>query len=546
MSRLAGRYEIVRQLGGGGFAITFLARDDLQPSKPLCVVKQLRPNHTHPRIVEFFKKEAAILERLGKHPQIPRLLAHFSENQNLYIVQEFIPGQDLSAEIMRGKYLSEDEVIKLIHEVLLILRFVHQQGVIHRDIKPQNIMRRHQDGKIFLIDFGAVKEIASQMVNSQGNITSTVAIGTPGYMPNEQKNGKPCLGSDVYALGMVAIQALTGIMPFDLQEDPQTGEIIWRHHAQVSDHLANVLTKMVRRHYSLRYSGAEEILQALIPSSLTPIDNTPNTARLVLQTFQFQIVTVDVQGKITNRRPSQAKFLTEDLGYGISLEIVEILGGRFAMGSPEGEKERYPNEVPQHSVTIQPFFIGKFAVTQEQYQVITGKNPSKFKGAKRPVESVSWDWAIAFCDQLSHKTGKMYRLPTEAEWEYACRAGTTTPFNFGETITTEITNYEGNYTYGSAPKGQYRQQTTEVGSFPPNAFGLYDMHGNVWEWCQDTYHADYKGAPTDGGAWFNENDHRRIVRGGSWFGTPRLCRSALRNRIARDFRYSFVGFRVVL
>jgi len=452
-------------------------------------------------------------------------------------------------------------------------------------------MRRHQDGKIFLIDFGAVKEIASQMVNSQGNVISTVAIGTPGYMPNEQKNGKPCLGSDVYALGMVAIQALTGIMPFNLQEDPQTGEIIWRHYAQVSDHLANVLTKMVRRHYSLRYPGAEEVLQALIPppspthwsqrwvpqtidvveadiaaavvgekipqnssndtqesspSSLTPISNTPNTGRLALQTFQFEIVTVDAQGKITDRPPSQAKFLTEYLGNGISLEMVEIPGGKFAMGSPKGEKEQYPDEVPQHTVTIQPFFIGKFAVTQEQYQVITGKNPSNFKGAKRPVESVSWDLAIAFCDQLSQKTGKMYRLPTEAEWEYACRAGTTTPFNFGETMTTEIANYEGNYTYGSAPKGQYRRQTTDVSSFPPNAFGLYDMHGNVWEWCQDTYHADYKGAPTDGSAWINENDHRRILRGGSWFGTPRLCRSALRNRIARDFRYSFVGFRVVL
>jgi serine/threonine protein kinase len=185
VSRLVGRYEILQQLGGGGFAITFLARDHLQPSKPLCVVKQLRPHHTDPHVVEFFEKEAAILERLGKqHPQIPQLLAHFSENQNLYIVQEYIEGQDLSKEIVLGKRLSEGYVTKLLQEVLEVLSFVHQQDVIHRDIKPQNLMRRHQDGKIFLIDFGAVKELASLMINAQGQLVSSLVIGTPGYMSN--------------------------------------------------------------------------------------------------------------------------------------------------------------------------------------------------------------------------------------------------------------------------------------------------------------------------------------------------------------------------
>ncbi len=178
LSILAGRYEITQTLGGGGFAITFLARDILQPSKPLCVVKQLRSNQSEPRVIEFFEKEAAILERLGKHPQIPQLLAHFSENQNLYIVQEYIQGQDLSQEIVPEKPLSEGYATKLLQDVLAVLSFVHSQGVIHRDIKPQNLMRRHQDGKIFLIDFGAVKELSTLMVNTQGEVNSSVVIGT--------------------------------------------------------------------------------------------------------------------------------------------------------------------------------------------------------------------------------------------------------------------------------------------------------------------------------------------------------------------------------
>jgi serine/threonine protein kinase len=263
LNTLAGRYEIIKLLGGGGFAVTYLARDNYQPSKPLCVVKQLRPNQTQSRVIEFFEKEAAILERLGKHPQIPQLLAHFNQDDNLYIVQEFIEGQDLSREIVPGKRLSESYVTKLLQDALEILSFVHSHGVIHRDIKPQNLMRR-QDGKIILIDFGAVKELGTLMINSQGEVNSSVVIGTPGYMSYEQYRGKPCFGSDIYALGVMAIQALTGVLPAELEEDPQTGEIIWQNQVQVSNHLSEVLTKMVRHHFSMRYLNATEALQALI------------------------------------------------------------------------------------------------------------------------------------------------------------------------------------------------------------------------------------------------------------------------------------------
>ncbi|BAZ24251.1 hypothetical protein NIES4073_51440 [Kalymmatonema gypsitolerans NIES-4073] len=255
---------------------------------------------------------------------------------------------------------------------------------------------------------------------------------------------------------------------------------------------------------------------------------------------------------------------TQNLGNDALLEMVAIPGGQFLMGSPENQPERYSDESPQHTVTIQPFYIAKFPVTQAQWKAVAAlprvkidlnPDPSSFKGANRPVEKVSWDDAIEFCvrlsrfveGRLSNKTGKLYRLPSEAEWEYACRAGTTTPFHFGETITTDLANYDGKYTYGSGPKGEDRQQTTEVGKFPPNAFGLYDMHGNICEWCQDAWHDSYEGAPADGTAWMSENNNdSRLLRGGSWYDDAWYCRSAARDWYPRDDWYDSLGFRVVV
>jgi formylglycine-generating enzyme required for sulfatase activity len=286
---------------------------------------------------------------------------------------------------------------------------------------------------------------------------------------------------------------------------------------------------------------------------ITTSPNTPNptpepTPKITtppLQTFSFEVVTTDATGSITNRRNASAKYFTEDLGNGVLLEMVEIPGGTFMMGSPANEAERGSDENPQRQVTVPSFSMGKYELTQAQYQAIMGNNPANFKGNNRPVENVSWDDAVAFCQKLSQRTGKKYRLPSEAEWEYACRAGTTTPFYFGESITPELVNYDGNYPYASAPKGQYRQQTTDVGTFPPNAFGLYDMHGNVLEWCQDDYQENYINAPTDGSASTVLSATYKLLRGGSWDGNARNCRSADRDRNLRDNRYYGYGFRVV-
>ena len=231
------------------------------------------------------------------------------------------------------------------------------------------------------------------------------------------------------------------------------------------------------------------------------------------------------------RARSHASYFTEDLGNSINLEMIAIPGGTFMMGSPEGEGG--DSEKPQHEVTVQAFYMGKYPITQAQYQQIMGNNPSKFKGDERPVECVSWNDAVEFCQRLSGQTGKEYRLPSEAEWEYACRAGTTTKYYFGDDITSDLANYDGNV-----------GETTSVGQYSPNAFGLYDMHGNVWEWCQDKWHDNYQDAPNDGRAWVSGDISIFVLRGGSWDGFPRYCRSAYRGRDVPDDTVNDLGFRV--
>ncbi|QYX31177.1 SUMF1/EgtB/PvdO family nonheme iron enzyme [Sphaerospermopsis torques-reginae] len=293
-------------------------------------------------------------------------------------------------------------------------------------------------------------------------------------------------------------------------------------------------------------NAAYLILNSRTEPRIKQILEKPNHEGLKLE--QIEVVTVNKIGEIIQRQQRIARYFIEDLGNGVSLEMAAIPGGTFMMGSPENEEGISYDESPQHQVTIPSFFMGKYPVTQAQYQAIMGTNPSYFKGSNRPVEQVSWNNAVAFCKKLSQKTGKNYRLPSEAEWEYACRAGTNTPFHFGETITTDLANYDNINTYGQEPQGVYREKTRDVGSFGvANNFGLYDMHGNVWEWCQDNWHSNYEGALTDGSAWLDakKNTNTKLLRGGSWVVNPEGCRSACRfnNILAfNDFR---VGFRVV-
>jgi serine/threonine protein kinase len=261
------RYRIVQPLGKGGFGRTYIAEDTRRPGNPHCVVKHLKPASSNPTFLKnarrLFLTEAETLEMLGKHAQIPRLLAYFEEDQEFYLVQDLIEGYSLNHEFKPGQRWSELRVCEMLQDVLNILIFIHGQGVIHRDIKPENIIRRRQDGKLVLVDFGAVKQIQNQSL--QGNVSSTIAVGTPGYISSEQSFGKPRPNSDIYALGIVGIQAITGLPPSKFREDPETGELIWRSLTTVSDGLAAILSQMVRYHFKERYQAATEVLRDLIP-----------------------------------------------------------------------------------------------------------------------------------------------------------------------------------------------------------------------------------------------------------------------------------------
>lgn len=263
------RYQVVKILNQGIFCKTYIARDISITDYPTCVVKHFLPSDRIALPIKtrrrLFTREVEALMKLDNYEYVPHLLNHFEEHQEFYLVQEFINGHSLSAELHPGKRWSETKVIELLKEVLNILIFVHAQGLIHRDVKPSNIMRRKRDNRLVLIDFGAVKPMWNELVKNQTHIdNTTVAIGTPGYMPYEQHQGKPVPNSDIYALGMIGIQALTGIHPVQLPKDPETGEIVWQHLVRINKRLASVINKMVCYHSQNRYKSAIVALAALM------------------------------------------------------------------------------------------------------------------------------------------------------------------------------------------------------------------------------------------------------------------------------------------
>jgi formylglycine-generating enzyme required for sulfatase activity len=582
---LNGRYRALKLLGQGGFGKTFKAVDEDQPRQPLCVIKQFAFSNNHPETrqiaLKLFYEEAQHLEALGKHDQIPELLAYFDVEGQPYLVQQFIDGQDLEQELATAGTFNQAKICELLESLLPVLDFIHHQSppVIHRDIKPANIIRRRSDGGLVLVDFCAAKQATQSMLAQTGT-----AIGSAEFAAPEQARRKPVFASDIYSLGVTCIYLLTQVSPFDLFDMNQDAWV-WRDYLvnnQVDEKLGKVLDKMIANVLPQRYQSAADILVALgqkpdtlsAPSTRNPIsfrspvvEPTKNyqsaprilgTQKLKFEAAQLDITTkieistknsffgdkkeVEVEKQVTVHKPlvkitkvpGEAEYITENLGKGIKLEMIYIPGGSFMIGD---------SEKPIHR-TIAPFYMGRYAITQHQYHAIMGNNPSRFIGYNCPVESVPWVQAMSFCQELCKSTGKQYTLPSESQWEYACRAGTTTPFYFGEAIVPDLVNYNGNYSYGKAPKGQYRERTTEVGSFPPNAFGLSDMHGNVWEWCLDTWHENYNDAPSDGSSWVNKDNDYRVLRGGSWNSNADICRSAYRSRSTHNY-HGQSGFRVV-
>ena len=311
----------------------------------------------------------------------------------------------------------------------------------------------------------------------------------------------------------------------------------------------------------------------------------PEISLIQLESFSFQVAKIRI-GETQERKgilgfgatpkqkmieiiksDRQGRQFVERIGDRVDLEMVYVPSGDFVMGAPEKEEGSYSAERPQHLVTVSAFLMGKYPITQAQYEAVMGENPSDFKGKSdspsRPVENVSWEDAQEFCKKLSELTGREYKLPSEAQWEYACRAMPSPPtsrdkkeiiyppFHFGETISTKVANYNGDEIYGRGEKGENRGETTPVDYFGvANEFGLCDMHGNVWEWCEDDWHSNYEGAPRDGSAWIDvkgkeSNKTSHPLRGGSWLNHPQICRSACRSFFNLDGRDLNVGFRVI-
>lgn len=314
----------------------------------------------------------------------------------------------------------------------------------------------------------------------------------------------------------------------------------------------------MKRRRLLQYAGLGSIGFLLAKTDIA-LGSAPTQTEyqldLGLNTFEFDVATVDKAGRIKQRLTHRAKFFSDAIGRLEFVDMVAIVPGSFWMGAANAEVQAKGTEFPRHRVSLSPFFMSKHPITQAQWAAVAAlpkvqreldPAPAYFQDSNRPVESVSWLDAMEFCDRISQYTGRRYQLPSEAQWEYACRAGTRTPFSTGETITSELANYVGAYTYRAEKKASYPQSTLPVGQYSPNAFGLYDMHGNVWEWCSDTWRANYRGAPRDGTAWTSAKPSQlRVIRGGGWLDAPATIRSASRSGYLETALNRTIGFRIV-
>ncbi len=590
--QLFGHFRVLRKLGEGGMGAVYLAEDTQLRCQVALKIPLVREGDG-PKLIERFHREARLAQSVH-HPYICPVYAVGEIEGVHYLTMPFIEGNALSRLVGPERCWKQEEAAELVRRLALALQTLHERQVIHRDLKPHNIMLR-ADGAPMLMDFG----LACALGGEGPRFTTTgKALGTPAYMPPELANGDGKAMSpatDVYSLGMILFELLTGRLPFDapdlrvlfyqiLMVPPPSPTTL---RADLDRELEAVCLKTLAKEPKERHTGMAELaadldaylrgVAARQPPAMT-VEKVPASEELRVACPQcgrrlkvppafvgkrmrcpgcqgrFE-VPADPQATLTPISMSirelpplappaapKARRAGEILMSSLGMKLAWIPPGSFLMGSPASEAKRNDDET-QHRVTLtKGFCMGIHPVTQGQWRAVMGYNPSHFKGDDRPVEMVSWEDCQEFCKKLGAKEGKAYRLPTEAEWEYACRAGTTTPFSFGETITTDQVNYDGNYPYGKGKKGEYRQQTTLVGSFPANAWGLHDMHGNVAEWCQDWY-GPYPDKDIKDPQSVNSGK-ARVLRGGSWSYDARYCRSARRYRDAPGYRRQILGVRV--
>lgn len=553
-------YRIDRQFGGGSVGVVYQATD-LKQDRTVAI-KTLNPaqiggDRFQQKQVKFIN-EAMKLAKL-QHRHIVEVFEVVEFDGLFGMVMEFVKGDNLAECLQQqGQPFCELIALGYIQQIGEALVLLHDRGMLHRDVKPLNIMRRAANpAEAVLIDFGLARELEFGVTQSFTN------VGTPAYAAPEQFHQqreaqvKPGAYTDVYGLAATLYALLTNQNPFPAEFRLQGASLIPPHQQNkaVSKQVSQAIVRGMALDPSERSATVAEFLEDLGLGIRQP-PSPKTTERIHLQRFRTQTVEVDRWGNITQRRTIYPAYFTEHVN-GIGIDMVAITGGQFVMESLTTDTDRNEGESPQqHHVSLPAFFMSRFTVTQAQWRAVAqlppveeslDPDPANFKGDQHPVEQVSWDDAQEFCRRLSQATGKAYQLPREAAWEHACRAGSTTPFAFGPTLSTDLANYDGNYVYADGRQGLRRQKTTPVGTFAPNAWGLSDMHGNVWEWCEDSWQkSGYNDVQTDGAACIDPDSEFKILHGGSWNDLPWSCRSANRYYFARGLRLNLIGFRLFL
>jgi formylglycine-generating enzyme required for sulfatase activity len=450
-------------------------------------------------------------------------------NAFLYLLMELAEGT-LQDCLEQGPVPSE-ALKQIIRDVAAGLAHLHQSQQSHLDIKPGNILKVGDRWKIG--DYGLVRSL-----NPTRSCTVTNnPLGTPLYMPPESYDGILSPAWDVWSLGIMTASLLMGEYPIryrtenELSEKIKTGNFDNLQWDALPSPWRSIIQGCLQINRGDRWT-AGQVLGALRPvPQVIQISNSSQinpqiTKKPVIQSANSFFVAVTT--------------IQHSLKGGVSLDLIHVPGGAFMMGAPDNDLDAKDNEKPQHLVIVKAFAIGKYPITQAQYEAVMRYNPSKFGGnPNKPVERVTWHDAQRFCEKLSQVIGKKYRLPSEAEWEYACRAGTTTRYYFGD-CNDQLGDYAWFY------KKNSNNRTHPVGEKQPNRWGLYDMNGNVWEWCEDTWYGHYQKAPNNGAAIIQENNNFKVLRGGSWDGNAKDCRSS--SRIRNDFgaRNDHFGFRIAI
>lgn len=558
----SGKYRIIKKLGQGGFGITYLAENTLLEGK--VAIKEFffkeyceRDNATchvtiptsgNREIVECFKqkfiKEAKTIFRLN-HPNIVRIHDVFEENDTAYYVMDYIDGESLGDMVKRRGAIPEAEALGYVKDAASALEYIHSMNINHLDIKPGNLMKRKEDGRIIVIDFGVAKQYAA--VISEG---CTPACISHDYSPVElyRKNGEQSFSpqSDVYALAATLFTLLTGNTP------PEAIEIL-SEGLPVAELQEKHISRPVISAIAMAMKGRHERTQSIV-EFVSNLENRANKSKKhIFKSGWLWAVVIAVaivalwlmapfnKGASSDNSSSDSIYTPKiKIFYanGVSFDMVEVRGGTFSMGatSEQGSDYNFEKPVPVHSVTLSSYYIGKTEVTQALWRAVMGNNPTRFEGDNLPVDCVSWGDSQVFIRKLNALTGQNFRLPTEAEWEFACRGGNNS-LGYKYSGSDNIDNvawYAGNS----------GDTTHPVATRSPNELGIYDMSGNVWEWCADWYGDYSSGAQTNPKGPYGGSN--RVYRGGGWFNGVRGCRSSYRIYNSPTFRDYGLGLRLAL